>query len=47
MIDVAPSNVLRFHTEKVGILSLVALCSLSLPKIIYFYKCARLWQAKR
>ena len=34
MIDVAPSSVLRFHSDKIGIMSLVALCSLYLPKII-------------
>jgi len=31
---------------KIGITSLVALCSLYLPKIIYFYKCVQLLQAK-
>jgi len=32
--NVAPSSVLGFHYGKIGIVSLVALCSLYLPKII-------------
>jgi len=34
MIDVAPSSVLRFDYDKIGIVSFVVLCSLYLPKII-------------
>jgi len=33
-IDVAPSSVLRFNLDKIGIMSLVDLCSFYLPKII-------------
>jgi len=49
MIDMAPSTALCFREDKSGIMLLVALCrppSLYLPKIVYFYKCVRLLQAK-
>ena len=36
--DQVPSGVLRFHQVKIGILSLVVLCSLYVPKIIKFYR---------
>jgi len=43
LIDVASSNVLRFHKDKIDIVSLVAL---HLPKIMSFYRCVQLLQSK-
>jgi len=33
MIDVVLSSLLRFHYDNIGIMSLVDLCNLNLPKI--------------
>jgi len=39
-------SVWRFHYDKIGIMPLVALCSLYGPKIIKFDRCIQLLQAK-